>query len=532
MARDRSVLIGLWAVAVLWMTWSASATWDSVVDDAYITARYASEVAAGNGVVFNPGEPPVEGVTNLAWTFWIALGLKLGFGALDWMIGWGWVCAVAALGLVVLLTRALTGRDDSIVALPALLLAGVPHFAVIATNGLETAQWVAAVLAAVWGWLALTGGRRWLAGALGALLVWVRPEGIAVAGLLIALDVALPPRERGRILPFALPVVGSFAALLSWRWTTYGKLVPNTWAAKADFPLTQTFQENGGYFTPERWVLYGFLGMFVLSAIAVARRSALPNLRPPPALRDALGVIGVTLLLAFIPLTVNEWMPGLRLFEPSMALTTCLIGAAVARFATPSPQIWWMGARLLALPVLLTWESADRAREYDGRHTVTRRNGAATAAYHLQQHVPAGSWLATRDAGVLAYFVGPEIKVAELHQRALTQPHPDGKDAVVTSYTPRNPEIFISTIRTADQPDFEYPNDRKVWERLNQPYVYLGRVNQHYRRHYDVYVRADLNVPPLPGDIVVSMAGPKPGSPGAPPAPTEQAEQAEQAPTP
>ncbi|HMV69401.1 MAG TPA: hypothetical protein PKA64_21340 [Myxococcota bacterium] len=521
MTRDRSVQIGLWLIAVAWMTWSASYTWESVVDDAYITARYASELAAGHGLVFNPGEPAVEGITNLAWAWWISVGLRMGFTALDWMLAWGWICAAAALALTIPLTSALSGRRDSIAALPALLLAGVPHFAIVATNGLETTQWVMMVLATVAAWLGLEGRARWLAGLVGAALVWVRPEGAAVVALLIAVD--LTGRD-GRALPFAAPAVASEAALLAWRWSTYGRLVPNTWDAKANFPITDTFQQNGGYFYPERWVLYGFLAMFTLAALAVVSPARRDDVRPPPPLRRAAGVLGVTLLLAFIPLTVNEWMPGLRLFEPSMALTMCVLGAAVGRFSAPSPRIWWIGARLLAFPALLTWESADRARDYDGHHTVQRHNGAARAAFHLQQNLPPGSWLATRDAGVLAYFVGPEVKVAELHQRALTQPHPDGRDALIANYTPRNPEAFISTLRTADQPNFEYPGDRKVWERLSEPYVYLGRVNQHYRRHYDVYVRADLHVPPLPEGAVVSFAGPKPGDPGAPPSGAEPAQ--------
>jgi hypothetical protein len=107
----------------------------------------------------------------------------------------------------------------------------------------------------------------------------------------------------------------------------------------------------------------------------------------------------------------------------------------------------------------------------------------------------------------------PERRVnlsgAQLHNRALTQPHPDGKDALIQSYTPRNPAIFVSTFRTDEQKAFEYSNDERIWQGMNEPYAYLGRVNQHYRRRYDVYVRADLNAPPLASELVVSTAGTK-----------------------
>src|SRR5262245_20269895 len=35
--------------------------WPYTVDDAYISARYAQHLARGYGLVYNPGETPVEG---------------------------------------------------------------------------------------------------------------------------------------------------------------------------------------------------------------------------------------------------------------------------------------------------------------------------------------------------------------------------------------------------------------------------------------------------------------------------------------
>ena len=50
--------------------------------------------------------------------------------------------------------------------------------------------------------------------------------------------------------------------------------------------------------------------------------------------------------------------------------------------------------------------------------------------------------------------------------------------------------------RREDAVDFVYGNDRTIFDRTTMPYVYLGRVHQHYHRYYDVYARADLGVPP------------------------------------
>jgi hypothetical protein len=46
--------------------------WFSLFDDAMISMRYARNLAAGHGLVWNPGER-VEGITNPLWTLWLAV---------------------------------------------------------------------------------------------------------------------------------------------------------------------------------------------------------------------------------------------------------------------------------------------------------------------------------------------------------------------------------------------------------------------------------------------------------------------------
>lgn len=45
-----------------------------VNEDAFISFRYAQNLLAGDGLVFNPGGQRVEGITNLLWTLSVAAG--------------------------------------------------------------------------------------------------------------------------------------------------------------------------------------------------------------------------------------------------------------------------------------------------------------------------------------------------------------------------------------------------------------------------------------------------------------------------
>ena len=48
-------------------------TYFTLVDDAMISMRYARNLAQGFGLVWNPGQPPIEGFTNPGWVFFMAV---------------------------------------------------------------------------------------------------------------------------------------------------------------------------------------------------------------------------------------------------------------------------------------------------------------------------------------------------------------------------------------------------------------------------------------------------------------------------
>jgi len=492
--------LSAWLASSAIFAWMAWPTYWSVVDDSYISARYAENFVAGHGLVYNAGEPPIEGYTDLLWVLMVAACRMAGSSAVSASVGLGTLFGVLAIGATIALASALTDRHR-LAFIPGVMLALDPRLAVSATNGLESSQFVAFVSGATAAVLVAEGRGRWLAAALAAIVPLVRPEGLAVALALAGYDVV---RRREAIREprtwiVAIAVVGAVFGLELWRYGTYGDWVPNTWHAKSNIPILKTFSLNQAYFAPHQLV---FAWMAIATAVGTV---AAPSLR-------TLLVTCLALGLTAIPMTVVEWMPGLRLYIAPLALATALSLTPVRWFERrfKHGDLAW-GAALLLIAGGISWNDTKKVRAYDGHHTVQPGNHAQLAAEHLATHLPKGSWVATRDAGVVAYYVGIDLKVAELHNRALTLPHVNGRDLEWRKYTPKNPDAIVTTIRSATQTDLIYGSDKGVLEGVSEPYDYLGRVNQHYRRHYDVYVRGAHAVPPLDASIVASFAGPKAG---------------------
>src|SRR5690349_4263604 len=69
-------------------------------DDAYITYRYAENLATGHGLVFNAATAPVEGYSNLSWIIVLAGLARLGQDLTIWAARLGQVLSVLNLLLV------------------------------------------------------------------------------------------------------------------------------------------------------------------------------------------------------------------------------------------------------------------------------------------------------------------------------------------------------------------------------------------------------------------------------------------------
>ncbi|MCB9680525.1 MAG: hypothetical protein H6733_03565 [Alphaproteobacteria bacterium] len=219
----------------------ALAAWQ-VIEDAYISFRYAHHLASGLGLRFNPSEVvPVEGFSNLGIVLLAAAAERLGLSPERVVPAITLACGVPALAMVQWLARGPLGRGATATGLALVVLACCPSFVGWATSGLEPMACLLAFLVGT-GLLAFGDSRAAHATAglaLGALAV-LRTEGIAWTPVVAALAIAVRAAE-GR--PWRTPVARGAAlaltvglAVLAFRLATFGSLLSNVAVAKLGVP--------------------------------------------------------------------------------------------------------------------------------------------------------------------------------------------------------------------------------------------------------------------------------------------------------
>lgn len=230
-----------------------------VCDDAYISYRYARNLARGKGLVYNPGvDPPVEGYSEFLWVLMIApfeaLGIRPEVPAMTMGI-------LSGLALVVLTVRMLAKRvaPQGQWALfgGALLLGCAPPVAVWSTGGMGTMPFVLAVFLLYERLLGSRDEHHGVQAALAAIAcVLLRADGALFVFLLGGLGLAIGAGRKDRCLlraAFTASLAGAlvFAAHTAWRYGYYGDWLPNTARAKtggSSFALFRGARYVGSFF--------------------------------------------------------------------------------------------------------------------------------------------------------------------------------------------------------------------------------------------------------------------------------------------
>jgi hypothetical protein len=406
----------------------------SPVDDAYITFRYASNLAAGHGFEYNRGEH-VLGTTTPLFTLLIAPFAAAGFPpdrvglALAVLFDLG-VCAL----LFVIFRRE---RGDA-AGLAAAGLYGLSYAAAAACGyGMETQLFMLLVLAA----MVLVVAKRGVAAALvTALAVTTRPEGFLLAAMIGAAMLINADRRR----QFARSLVVFVATAGAWylfAWMYFGSPIPNSVRAK----LMQTG------ISPAQWMDFFVTRNPVVMLLWVL--AALGTFLGVRKRHEGCLLLAVWLVVyALFFLVVRPPFLGGWYFPPLIMPLTALASVALV----------WVGAQVLrtpgrALAATLLFAVALMVAVLPKSLASNRwnRKVASTVfvplATWVRDNTPPGAVVHASDVGYLGYFSGRRI----LDAAALVTPdvgryyaankgRPDWDIAFVLE---RRPDVVVLPIR-------------------------------------------------------------------------------------
>jgi hypothetical protein len=224
-----------------------------LADDPMVSMRYARNLAHGDGLVWNPGQHPVEGYTNLLWTLVMAIPHLLGVGDADTslaIMGLGALILIATSLVVYAIVRDLIPERRWPALLSMSLTALYYPLVYWTLRGFEVG--LAALLVALMVLLALrlAGARPlspWVLAASMSAAVLVRDDLVVPALVVLAFTVLTSPRS-GRLrlaTMFGGPLLATLAAHTIFRVLYYGDALPNTYYLKVGGVSLATRAQRG-----------------------------------------------------------------------------------------------------------------------------------------------------------------------------------------------------------------------------------------------------------------------------------------------
>lgn len=423
MNRPWAVLVvALLAVAALWL---GTALHPLAVDDAFITYRYAHNLASGHGFTYNVGQP-ILSTTAPLYALFLSLGAWLGF---DLPALANALAAIALwVGAVLLFALGRAGNTPWVGALAALLY--VLHPLLWLSLGLETAVFLAMALGAI---VAYRRGCRYWAAVLLALATLTRGDGLILATVLAADYVwgVWRGKRRGRSVGGAwreaLGAVVVYAVvmlpLLAWLAWQFGSPLPATLGAKVSqselgvtgFYAHTTYLQGLGILLRARLASSPLYVLFVLAIlaglIAMWRRGVWVRL---VVAWGAAHLAGYTLL----GVTPYYWY-----YAPLVPGLVCTVALGVVEGARGTSRKlgnwgWGIGGLwALGLLAALVWSDLAMVRGLDGplpppEDPVSKVLPEAKvdvyeqAGRWLHDRTPADALVGVTEVGVMGYYAG------------------------------------------------------------------------------------------------------------------------------
>ncbi len=376
-------------------------SYNYVVDDAYISFRYARNLASGDGLVFNPGER-VEGYTNFLWVIITALGMQAGLDPVPLSKALCFAFSALTLLAIYRYAREVFGLRGPVRLLAVLLTAASPAVAVWSLGGLETTFFSLLVTLAVLSHMkSLRRGEVPLRSSAALLLASLtRPEGLLFAAILFADLLRTRPGARRAAL-WLMPFAAGYLPYFIWRYSYYGYLFPNTFYAKTGGGLGHA--SRGLAYVKDYFVSpNGWLYVLALLPLFLGRR------------KWGLPLVVCGLWVVYTVLVGGDGLAMHRFFVPVIPLLFLLVAGGLDEFAGRLAS--WRGrgaagaavAVVIAAGLLSTFypSVSSPGRDFVMEDRIRVQGNWVPIGKWLRGYAKPGESVAVTAAGALPYYSG------------------------------------------------------------------------------------------------------------------------------
>lgn len=255
---------------------------DTIVDDSYITFRYAKNLANGNGIVFNPGER-VEGYSSVLWVLILAIGFLFNLDIRHYSIILGIIFNGFVIVYVMLkLFELLKEYRFKIIwaAIAGLIIAGNYRYVRWSVYGMEFPLYILLVLLLYETFFKSIKTKKiiypLITTFIGCILILTRPEAplylflMGIVFLIFHKSFNNDFSKKHAAIIFSVNII-FFILYLIWRKYYYGWWLPNTFYCKVDMGtdyITRGFFYFASTVDLSRWWILLVLSLLIIKSNA------------------------------------------------------------------------------------------------------------------------------------------------------------------------------------------------------------------------------------------------------------------------
>jgi len=393
--------------------WAHNETFYTLFDDAMVSMRYAKNFALGFGLVWNPGEAPVEGYTNFLWTLWMSFLHLLPIPESKislWVMLTGVGSLLLNLWVLRLIAIKLSKGSLGLATMTMVLVAGFYPLMYWTLRGMEVGLQVlfmsATILCSIHYQESFDKKFPKYIAVLLVLGLLIRPDTIVFSGITcLYLFLVTPNSLKGHlVIRLGGSLGGIILAQTAFRYFYYGEFLPNTFYLKMG-GIGMIERVSHGWEALCTLLENSMAPLFLLGAVGFVIGK---KWKSPLALYLLAVVIGQTAYSVYVGGDAWEWMGYANRYITAGTPALILLGAwgFQSAFQKLSRIPLWAPGAVLSVIILYAvngkaihhWQERKFHHYYDDLAKTSQ-------AIHIRNHTKPEATVAVVWAGALPYFV-------------------------------------------------------------------------------------------------------------------------------